>query len=394
MIKSIYDYNFSGKRTLIRADFNVPLTAEGKVADDTRIAATLPTINKIIADGGIPIIMSHLGRPKGERNPKYSMKPVAEYLQQNFDFKVIFAEDCIGETTVNITKSAKNGEIVLLENVRYYAEEEKNDAIFSSELAKNGDVYVDDAFGSSHRAHASVDGVARLFANRFAGALMIKEIKYLGSALNNPKRPFVAIIGGAKISGKIDVINHLLEKCDTILIGGGMSFTFFKAMGLNIGTSLLEEDKIELAKELIEKAKQKNVELLLPTDIRVADKFDNNAITKAVKYNEIPDGFMGMDIGEQTINKYSSIIASAKTIVWNGPLGVFEMSNFAAGTLAIANAMANDTGCITIIGGGDSAAAVNQFGLSEKMSHISTGGGASLEFLEGRTLPGVAVLEG
>ena len=395
MIKSIQDYNFNGKRTLLRVDFNVPLSEDGKVGDATRITATLPTIKKIIADGGIPIIMSHLGRPKGERNVKYSLKPVADYLNTIFPNKVKFAPDCIGDDTINITKHAVAGEIVLLENLRFHSNEEKNDIDFSIALAKNGDVYVNDAFGAAHRSHSSVDGLARLFNDRFAGFLMRKEIEYLSEAIENPNPPFIAIIGGAKISGKIDVISNLLDKCDTILIGGGMAYTFYKAMGLNIGASLLEEDKIELAKDIIEKAKVKGANLVLPIDHKVADRFDNDAETKILSCNEIPDAWMGLDIGTETIKKYSAIIENAKTIVWNGPMGVSELSNFELGTKSIAMALvrATEKGATTIVGGGDSAAAINKFGLAEKISHISTGGGASLELLEGKVLPGVKVLE-
>lgn len=395
MIKSVSDFNFQNKRVLLRVDFNVPLTDDGNVADETRIIASLPTIDKIIKDGGVPIIMSHLGRPKGEVNKKYSLEPVAKYLSNKLNYKVKFANDCIGENTIALTKSAVAGEIVLLENVRFYAQEEKNEANFSASLAKNGDVYVNDAFGSAHRSHSSVDGLARLFENRFAGFLMIKEVEYLGGALNNPKHPFVAIIGGSKISGKIDVINNLLEKCDSILIGGGMAFTFYKALGWDIGGSLLEEDKIGLAKELMEKAKSKGVSLLIPPDAKIADKFDNAATSKFVKAAEIPANWIGLDIGEETIKTFKETILNAKTIVWNGPMGVFEMSNFETGTKSIALALTEATakGAITIIGGGDSAAAINKFGLADKVSHVSTGGGASLEFLEGKVLPGVEALK-
>jgi phosphoglycerate kinase len=394
MVKSISDFNFNNKRALLRVDFNVPFNSEGNVADDTRIVAALPTVNKIIKDGGIPIIMSHLGRPKGEKNPKYSLAPVAKYLKEKLNYTVKFATDCIGDETVELTKSAKIGEIVLLENVRFYAEEEKNDDTFSASLAKNGDVYINDAFGAAHRSHASVDGITKFFKDKFAGLLMNKEVSYLGNSLQNPKKPFVAIIGGAKISGKIDVINNLLDKCDTVLIGGGMAFTFYKAMGLNIGSSLLEEDKISLAKEIMDKAKKIGASLILPTDAKIADKFDNNANTKTVKCDEIPDGWMGLDIGEDTVKKYTEIIKNAKTVIWNGPMGVSEMSNFEYGTKSIAFALveATSNGATTIIGGGDSAAAINQFGLADKVSHVSTGGGASLEFLEGKKLPGVVAL--
>ena len=394
MVRSISDFNFNGKRALLRVDFNVPFNENGNVADDTRIVAALPTVDKIIKDGGVPVIMSHLGRPKGEKNLKYSLAPVAKYLKEKFHYEVKFAPDCIGDATVEITKAAKAGEIVLLENVRFYAQEEKNDETFSASLAKNGDVYVNDAFGSAHRSHSSVDGIAKLFKDKFAGFLMNKEVSYLSSALENPKKPFVAIIGGAKISGKIDVINNLLEKCDSILIGGGMAFTFYKAMGLNIGASLLEEDKIGLAHEIIDKAKKCGASLILPVDAKVADKFDNAANTQTVKHTEIPDGWLGLDIGEATVAEYTKIIKGAKTVIWNGPMGVSEMSNFEFGTKSVALALVEATsgGAITIIGGGDSAAAINHFGLADKVSHVSTGGGASLEFLEGKKLPGVVAL--
>ena len=396
MIKSIFDYNFNNQKVIVRVDFNVPLTENCEVSDDTRILAALPTINKIINDGGIPVIISHLGRPKGKRNDKYSLLPVANYLREKLKFNVIFANDCIGTKTLEQINEAKKGDIVLLENLRFYEEEEKNDENFAKLLSKNGDVFVNDAFGAAHRAHASTTGLPKLFDNKkFVGTLMLKEINFLGNALKSPKRPFVSIIGGAKISSKIDIINNLLEKCDTIIIGGGMAFTFFKAMGLNIGKSLLEEDKIDVAKQLLEKAKSKKVNFLLPIDIVVGLEFKNDTTTKEVDFTMIPDDYMGLDIGQQTRNLFAKTINEAGTIIWNGPMGVFEMPNFALGTKFIAEAMAQATknGTITIIGGGDSAAAVHQFNLNTAMSHISTGGGASLEFLEGKILPGIGILE-
>ena len=396
MIRSIFDYNFANQKVIVRVDFNVPLTDSGELSDDTRIIAALPTIKKIINDGGIPVIISHLGRPKGQKNAKYSLLPVANYLKDKLNFNVHFANDCIGPETIKVINNAKSGDIVLLENLRFYAEEELNDIKFAEQLAKNGDVFVNDAFGAAHRAHSSTVGLPKLFGTKkFVGELMLKEIKFLGNALSNPKRPFISIIGGSKISSKIDVINNLLEKCDTIVIGGGMSYTFFKSMGFNVGLSLLEEDKIEIAKELLIKAKEKNVEFILPIDIVVGKEFDNNTETKMVDYTMIPEGWMGLDMGIKTRKLFSNIIQNASTVIWNGPIGVFEMPNFALGTKFIAEAMAEATkkGITTIIGGGDSAAAVHQFGLSEAMSHISTGGGASLEFLEGKILPGVAILE-
>ena len=395
MIKSILEGDFSGKNVLVRVDFNVPYDSNGKVADDTRIKMTLPTIDHIIDAGGIPILISHLGRPKGQRDLKYSLKPVAEHLSEKYAYKVHFAEDCIGEETEKIVKSAIPGEIVLLENVRFYAEEEKNDLEFAKKLARLGDVYVNDAFGSAHRAHATTEALAKLFDERYAGLLMKNELDYLGKALKTPVKPFVAVIGGAKISGKIDVITNLLDKCDTIIIGGGMIFTFYKALGYSIGKSILEEDKIELASNLIKQAKEKNVKLMLPLDVVVADKFENDANYRVVPAVKIEDNDIGMDIGPQTKTLYSTTIKDAKTIVWNGPMGVFEMPNFAKGTYAIAEALAKATeyGAITIVGGGDSAAAINQMGFDKKVSHVSTGGGASLEFLEGKALPGVVALE-
>ena len=395
MIRSVKDYNFKNKRTLLRVDFNVPLSEDNKITDDIRIVSTLPTIKKIMDDGGIPIIMSHLGRPKGEKNLKYSLKPVADYLNDLFPNKLKFATDCIGNDTVALTKSAVQNEIVLLENLRFYPQEEKNDPDFSSALAKNGDVYVNDAFGTAHRSHSSVDGLARLFNDKFSGFLMQKEIEYLANAIENPKRPFVAIIGGSKISGKIDVITNLLDKCDSVLIGGGMTYTFFKAMGLNIGTSLLEADKINLARDIINRVMSGKNNLFFPIDYKVADKFDNDANTQIVGYKEFPDDWMGMDVGPATLSMYAEIIEKANTIIWNGPVGVFEFSNFDAGTKKIAMSLvkATERGATTIIGGGDSAAAINKFGLADKISHISTGGGASLELLEGKKLPGVEALE-
>jgi phosphoglycerate kinase len=395
MVKSIYDEHFEGKRVLVRVDFNVPLDENKNITDDIRIRESLPTIDKIIDDGGIPVLMSHLGRPKGEPNPKYSLKPVAGYLESKYGYNVIFASDCIGLPAKEAVRNAGTGNIVLLENLRYHKEEEKNDPDFAKELASLGDCYVNDAFGSAHRAHASTHAVALLFKDRFAGKLMLAELEYLGNALTNPARPFIAIIGGAKISGKIDVINNLLNKCNTILVGGGMSFTFFKAMGYEIGKSLLEEDKVSLAKELIESAKVKNVNLLLPVDVVVAKEFSNDAEFKTVGINEIPEDWTGLDIGAKTSELYSSEILKAKTIVWNGPMGVFEMENFSHGTFSVAKALAESTakGAISVVGGGDSAAAIKLLKLDKEISHVSTGGGASLEFLEGKILPGIAALE-
>lgn len=396
MIKSIYDTNFSGMKVLVRVDFNVPFDENMNITDDSRIRLSLPTIDKIISDGGIPIIISHLGRPKGQINAKYSLRPVATYLQNELGYNVKFCNECSGSDAVQLVEESEVGEIVLLDNIRFHKEEEANDPIFAKKMAGLADAYVNDAFGTAHRAHASTEGVAHYFRKeKYAGALLLNELKYLGNALDNPYKPFVAIIGGSKISGKIDVINNLLNKCDSILIGGGMTFTFLKAMGLNIGNSLLESDKIELAANLIKLSEEKNVKLILPVDIKIAKEFNNNAETRIVYYNEIPDGWIGMDIGPETQKLFDSLVANSKTVFWNGPMGVFEMDNFAQGTLSIAESLkeATSNGCITIVGGGDSAAAVNQLGFNQFVSHVSTGGGASLEFLEGKILPGVKALE-
>ena len=391
---TIDDLSSSGllksKRVLVRVDFNVPMK-DGVITDDKRITESLPTIRKIISDGGKCILMSHLGRPKGEKNLKYTLKPAAEHLAKLLNKNVIFADDCIGEQTASMINNMNDGEIMLLENLRFYKQEESNDENFAKQLASYGDVYVNDAFGSAHRAHASTEGVTHYIKSCASGYLMQKELEYLSKAVGNPEHPYVAILGGSKISGKIDVINNLLGKADKILVGGGMIFTFYKAMECNIGTSLLEEDKIDLAKELMQKAKGK---IVLPVDIIVADKFENDASFKTVYGNEMPDGMMGMDIGPETIAKFREEILKSKTIVWNGPMGVFEMSNFSKGTNEIAQALVDATkkGAVTVIGGGDSASAIAQAGLEKEVSHVSTGGGASLEFLEGKVLPGVAAL--
>jgi phosphoglycerate kinase len=381
------------KRILVRVDFNVPMSKDerGKITDDKRIVESLPTIKKIVSDGGKCILMSHLGRPKGEVNEKYSLRPVAAHLVVLLNRPVYFADDCIGTDTKKMVDSLKDGEILLLENLRFHKEEEENDETFAKELASYGDIYINDAFGSAHRAHASTEGVTHFFKECAAGYLMERELTYLSKVISNPEKPFLAILGGSKISGKIDVINNLLDKADKILIGGGMIFTFYKAMGYEIGNSLLEEDKIDLAKDLMKKAVGK---ILLPVDIVVADKFENDANYKTCYGNEIPSGMIGMDIGNETIDNFKKEIMEAKTIVWNGPMGVFEMSNFAKGTFEIAKALAEATkkGATTVIGGGDSAAAIAKAGLEKQVSHVSTGGGASLEFLEGKVLPGVEAL--
>ena len=395
MIKSIFDYNFAGKRVLIRVDFNVPLTSDGKVADDTRIVESLTTINKVIDDGGIPILISHLGRPKGEPNPKYSLKPVADYLNEKLGYNVKFVPNCIGEEVQKVVDGAIPGEVILLENLRFHKEEESNSAEFAKELRKLADVYVNDAFASCHRAHSSIDALPRLFEEKFAGNLLLNEIHYIGKAITNPPKPYVAIIGGAKISGKIDVIQNLLEKCDTILIGGGLAYTFFKALGYNVGNSIVESEKIELAKSLLENAKSMNKPLILPKDVIVAEKFSQDSEIKNVRSEDIPEGWMGVDIGYETRQQFRDLILGARMVVWNGPVGVFEIEKFAEGTKAVALAMVEATtkGSITIVGGGDSAAAIAQLGLKDKVSHVSTGGGASLDYLAGKPLPGILALE-
>lgn len=391
---SIDNVDLKGKRVLVRVDFNVPLNDDLQITDDRRITAALPTINKIIKDGGKAILMSHLGRPKGQAKPEFSLKPVATRLGELVDANVKFASDCIGDQVKAIVDKMEEGEVVLLENLRFHSQEEKNDPEFAKKLAQLGNVYINDAFGSAHRAHASTEGVTKFMDTCAAGYLMQKELDYLGKAITDPKRPFTAILGGAKISGKIDVIQNLLPKVDTLIIGGGMAYTFFKAQGQEIGTSLLEEDKIDLAKEILKKAESSNAKLLLPFDTVVAPEFKNDSPAETVDYDKIPADKMGLDIGEKAIELFTNVIKESKTVVWNGPMGVFEFENFAKGTNAIAKSLAEATenGAVTVIGGGDSASAIKKVGLSDKVSHVSTGGGASLEFLEGKELPGVAAL--
>ncbi len=388
--KTIRDISVSGKKVLVRVDFNVPLDENKNITDETRINAALPTIQYLLENGAAVILCSHLGRPKGEFNMKYSLAPVADRLKELFPGKVTFAEDVIGPSAQAAVANIKSGDIVLLENLRFHAEEEKNDADFAKKLAAYADIYVNDAFGTAHRAHASTAGVAE-YLPAVAGFLIGKELDIMGKALENPERPFVAILGGKKVSDKIGVINNLLEKVDTLIIGGAMAFTFYKAMGLEIGKSLLEEEKVELAKSLMEKAQAKGVKLLLPVDTIVADKFGEDANTNNVPRDQIPADWEGLDIGEKSRELFAEAIKGAKTVIWNGPMGVFEIEKFAGGTKAVAAALAQCQGT-TIIGGGDSAAAVEQLGYADKMTHISTGGGASLEFLEGLELPGVAAL--
>ena len=393
--KTIDDIELKGKKVLVRVDFNVPMTADLKVADDKRIVESLPTIRKILDAGGIPILMSHLGRPKGKPNPEFSLKPIADHLGTLLSLRVKFAPDCVGKEAKQAVESVKPGDVLLLENLRFHAEEEANDSEFAKQLASLGDVYVNDAFGTAHRAHASTEGVTKFLKPCVAGYLMKKEIEYLTQAVGNPKRPYVAILGGAKISGKIDVIQNLLPKVDVLVIGGGMAFTFFRAQELEIGDSLVEQEKIQLAKQILDAIKAQNRRVILPIDCVIANKFDNDAQRKTVPVNKIPPGWRGLDIGPETIKLIKLEVKNAKTIVWNGPMGVFEMPNFAQGTLEIARLLAEATqnGATTIVGGGDSAAAVAQMGFEASISHVSTGGGASLEFLEGKVLPGVAVLD-
>ncbi len=388
--KTIEDIDVSGKRVLVRCDFNVPLDGT-KITDDTRIVAALPTIQYLLDHNAAVILCSHLGRPKGEFNMKYSLAPVAERLSEKLDKKVVLAKDVIGEDAQKCVDAMKPGDIVLLENVRFHKEEEKNDPEFAKKLASFAEIYVNDAFGTAHRAHASTEGVAH-YLPAVAGFLIGKELDVMGKALENPARPFVAILGGAKVSDKIGVINNLLDKVDTLIIGGGMSYTFQKALGGSVGNSLCENDKLDLAKEMLEKAKAKGVRMLLPVDNVCGQEFSNDTMRITVHSKQIPDGWEGMDIGPNTQALFAAEIANAKTVVWNGPMGVFEFPNFAAGTRAIAQALADNHDCVSIIGGGDSAAAVEQMGYADKMTHISTGGGASLEFLEGKELPGVAAL--
>jgi len=385
--KSVRDIDVKGKKVLVRVDFNVPIK-DGVVQDDTRIKAALPTIQYLLDNGAAVILFSHLGRPKGGPDPKFSMKPVADYLAGLLGKPVKFASDCVGAPADEASASLKPGEVLVLENTRFHPEEEKNDLDLAKKMASLAQIYVNDAFGSAHRAHSSTEGVAR-YLPAVAGFLMEKEIEYLGQAIDNPKRPFVAILGGAKVSDKINVIKNLLAKSDTILIGGGMANTFFKAQGYPMGKSLVEAEVLDLAKELLALGGAK---LRLPVDVVIAEKMEEGAATKIVPVGPIPDEWMILDIGPKTLAAYSKVIADAKTVVWNGPMGVFEISTFAVGTFGIAKALA-ESKCVSIVGGGDSASAIQKSGLADKITHISTGGGASLEMLEGIALPGVAALQ-
>lgn len=392
--KTIEDINVAGKKVLVRCDFNVPLQ-NGVITDENRLVGALPTIKYLIAHGAKVILCSHLGKPKGEPKPELSLAPVAKRLSEMLGQEVVFAADdnVVGENAKAAVQNMKDGDVVLLENTRYRKEETKNEENFSKELASLADIFVNDAFGTAHRAHCSTVGAGQFLEERVCGYLIQKELKFLGEAVANPVRPFTAILGGAKVSDKINVINQLLDKVDNLIIGGGMAYTFLKSQGYEIGDSLLEADKVDYAKEMIEKAEAKGVKLYLPVDFKTADRFAADAEVVITKDQNIAEGYQGLDIGPKTVEKFVDVVKNSKTIVWNGPMGVFEFEAFAGGTLAIAKAMASLTDATTIIGGGDSAAAVNQLGFGDKMTHVSTGGGASLEFLEGKELPGIAALD-
>jgi phosphoglycerate kinase len=393
-LASLSAADISGKRALVRVDFNVPVDDQGKITDDTRIRAALPTIQDLTQKGAKVILVSHFGRPKGV-DDKLRLTPVAKRLSELLGQEVVKTDDSIGDEVAAKVGALQNGQVLLLENVRFYKEEEKNDSEFAQKLAANADFYVNDAFGTAHRAHASTEGVTKFLSPSVAGYLVEKELQYLQSAIEQPQRPLAAIIGGSKVSSKIGVIETLLEKCDKLIIGGGMIFTFYKARGLSVGKSLVEEDKLELAKSLEAKAKERGVALLLPTDVVVADNFAPDANSQTVSIENIPDGWMGLDIGPDSVKVFQEALADTKTVIWNGPMGVFEFDKFAVGTEAIAHTLAEigKTGTTTIIGGGDSVEAVEKVGLADQMSHISTGGGASLELLEGKVLPGIAALD-
>ena len=391
------DFNFSGKKALIRVDFNVPLDENFNITDDTRIKATVPTIKKILKDGGSVILMSHLGRPKEGPSEKYSLKHLVNHVGELLGVKVQFANDCIGEEAVQKAKALQPGEVLLLENLRFYKQEEKGDEAFAEKLSLLGDVYINDAFGTAHRAHASTAIIAKYFApeNKMFGLVMEGEVSSAEKVLHNAEKPFTAIIGGAKVSDKIMIIENLLERASDIIIGGGMAYTFFKAMGGNVGKSLVEEDRIDTAKELLKKAEQKGVCIHLPADSIIADKFAEDADISSALSNTIPDGWMGLDIGALSCDTFTKVIHDSKTILWNGPMGVFEMEKFQHGTKCVAQAVADATqkGAYSLVGGGDSVAAVNQFGFADKVSYVSTGGGAMLEYFEGKELPGIAALK-
>ena len=394
-MKTIKQFDFSGKKALVRVDFNVPQDENLKVTDNTRITAVKPTIEKILSDGGSVILMTHLGRPKGEKNDKYSLKHILPEIEKILGKSVKFAEDCIGEEAVKLASELKSGEILLLENLRFYNEEEKGDKAFAEKLAKLGDAYVNDAFGTAHRAHASTAVIAEFFPQtKFFGLLMAKELEAIDKVLHSGEKPITAILGGSKVSTKITIIENILPVVDNLIIGGGMAFTFIKAQGGNVGNSLVEDDKLDLALEILEKAKNQNVKVYIPVDVIAAKEFNNDAERKEVAANEIPDGWMGLDVGSESQKINNDVIMSSKTILWNGPLGVFEMSNFAEGTKALGDSIAEATksGAFSLVGGGDSVAFVKQFGYGDKVSYVSTGGGAMLESLEGLELPGVSAI--
>jgi phosphoglycerate kinase len=395
-MKTFEKFNFSGKKALIRVDFNVPLDENYHITDTSRIDAAVPTIKKILKDGGSVILMSHLGRPKEGPTEKYSLKHLLPYLKAILGVPVKFADDCIGDQAVQLASGLKSGEVLLLENLRFYKQEEKGDEEFAGKLARLGDVYVNDAFGTAHRAHASTAIIAKFFPeNKMFGYIMEDEVKSIDRVLKNTERPFTAILGGAKVSGKIEIINNLIDKVDNLLIGGGMMFTFIKALGGEVGSSLVEDDLLQLARETSDKAEANNVKIYIPQDAILANAFANEAERKESSSTNIPDGWMGLDIGPQAIRAYREVILNSKTILWNGPMGVFEMPNFEAGTKAIAEAVAEATqnGAFSLIGGGDSVAAINKFHLKDKVSYVSTGGGAMLEYIEGKVLPGVAAIK-
>ena len=395
MMKTINDFNFSNKKALVRVDFNVPLNDQFEVTDDNRIVAAKPTIDKILNDGGIAILMSHLGRPKNGPEKQFSLEHIVSKVEEVLGKKVTFVNDCVGSEVESVVSNAEAGSVILLENLRFYAEEEKGDENFAQQLAKLGDIYVNDAFGTAHRAHASTTIVAQFYPDmKCFGALLSKEIESIDKVLNSSEKPVTAVLGGSKVSSKITIIENILDKIDHMIIGGGMMFTFIKAQGGNIGNSIVEDDKLELALEILKKAKEKNVQIHIPVDVVAADAFSNEANTQTVAANDIPEGWQGLDVGPKTLENFEKVIKDSKIILWNGPLGVFEMDKFANGTISLGNFIADATanGTFSLVGGGDSVAAVKQFGLEPKMSYVSTGGGAMLEMLEGKALPGIAAV--
>ncbi|MDQ7916526.1 phosphoglycerate kinase [Mesonia sp. MT50] len=393
-MKTLNDFNFKDKQALVRVDFNVPLNDDFEVTDATRIQSAKKTITKILEDGGSVVLMSHLGRPSGKED-KYSLKHIVNKVSEVIGVQVKFTEDCIGDKALEASKNLSNGEILMLENLRFHEEEKKGDEAFAEALSQHGDIYVNDAFGTAHRAHASTTVVAKYFEDKCFGFLLAKEIESINKVFNSNEKPVTAILGGAKVSSKITVIENILDKIDHLIIGGGMTFTFIKAQGGNVGNSLVEDDKLELALDILKQAKAKNVKVHLPVDAIVADAFSNDAAIKTAKIDKISDGWMGLDVGEETNEIFAEVIAKSKIILWNGPLGVFEMPNFAKGTIALGNAIAKATkaGAFSLVGGGDSVAAVKQFGFEDKVSYVSTGGGAMLEMLEGKSLPGIEAIK-